>query len=105
MTADNADDLYTRLLTINTDAMEGRLYEVAFHALTAALHAAEVRGDAERFDAVKRLAERQLEHIDKHEPEHRFSSRSAAERGQHPVFATLARQAHTRALLVRKPHP
>jgi hypothetical protein len=102
-TTDEANDLYARLLAANADAMAVHLYEVAYHALAAALHAAEPLEDPERFDAVERLAGRQQELINHQAPDHRLATRSAGERGHAGLFPTLAAQARAKALMARKP--
>ncbi|HEU4404460.1 MAG TPA: hypothetical protein VFS43_04125 [Polyangiaceae bacterium] len=100
---DEANDVYATLLEVNAWAMRAGLYEVAYHALAAALHLAESLADPKRFDTVAALAERQQEHIDEHEPGHRLSRRSSEGRGQAGLFPTLARQARLRATLARTP--
>lgn len=85
--------LYERLLAISREAHERGQHETAYHALTAAMHAADDAADIGALVVVRREAEAQIAAIDRDTPEHRLSTRSAA-RHQHPgVYAMLVRQA------------
>ena|SRR5437764_1447707 len=86
-------DSYPRLLVINREAFAEAHYEVAYHALAAALHSACDAADQERLRNVQTLATVQREWIDAHRPEHRMSSTSARTRGQNSQFWMLERQA------------
>jgi ABC-type nitrate/sulfonate/bicarbonate transport system substrate-binding protein len=90
---ENARDSYPRLLVINRDAFAGAHYEVAYHALAAALHSACDEANQERVRTVQTLATQQRDWIDEHRPEHRMSSTSARTRGQNSQFWMLERQA------------
>lgn len=89
----DSHNLYTRLLDINRLAFSEAHFEVAYHALAAALHSACDTGDRERLHDVRRLATEQRDWIDANQPEHRLSSSSAKARGQHGLFDMLERQA------------
>ena len=89
----DAHNLYTRLLAINRLAFSEAHYEVAYHALAAAMHSASDVGDRERLYDVQRLATEQRDWIDSNKPNHRLSSASARARGQHSLFGMLERQA------------
>jgi hypothetical protein len=85
--------LYERLLAISREAHERGQLESAYHALTAAMHAADDAADIGALAVVRREAELQIMAIDRDAPEHRLSTSSAA-RHQHPgVYAMLGRQA------------
>jgi hypothetical protein len=86
-------DSYSRLLGINRQAFSEAHYEVAYHALAAALHAASDEADQIRVREVQVVAIEQRDWIDEHRPEHRLSSASARKRGQQNIFWMLERQA------------
>ena len=86
-------DSYSRLLNINREAFAEAHYEVAYHALAAALHAASDEADQARVRSVQEIAIQQGNWIDEHRPEHRLSSISARKRGQRTLFWMLERQA------------
>lgn len=65
-------------------------YEVAYHALAAALHAGESLSDQETCRLIERYAEECRQHIDLRAPAHRLSSRSAQARGHESIFRQLA---------------
>jgi hypothetical protein len=86
-------------MVINREAFSGEHYEVAYHALAAALHSACDDADQERVRSVQEIAIEQRDWIDEHEPEHRLSSKSARKRGQQSMFSMLERQAAALGLL------
>lgn len=87
--------LFERLLAISRDAHARRQHEAAYHALTAAMHAADDAADVGALTIVLQESEAQIAAIDRSSPGHRLSTRSAA-RHQHPgVYAMLARQTAT----------
>jgi len=75
-------------------------YEVAYHALAAALHAAESLNDQETCRLVERCADECRQHIDIRAPGHRLSSRSAQARGHESVFRQLAVTAQSARLRI-----
>jgi hypothetical protein len=84
--------LFVRLLAESREAHAGGQHEVAYHALMAAMHAADDVADLRALEAVSLEAAAQLQHIDRHLPQHRLST-SSASRHVHPgVFTLLARQ-------------
>ena len=95
--------MYQRLLAINSEAHASAAYEVAYHALAAALHAANDNHDEAGVLEVKKLAEEQLEWIDAHDSTHPLATASARERGHASVYAMLAQQANAMALMLRGP--
>lgn len=92
-TAAPDEGLYSALLAINRRAFARAAYEVAYHALAAALHAACDDADRERISDVRLIASRQGAWIDAHRPEHRLSSNSAKARGRLSMYSMLERQA------------
>src|SRR5215216_5343350 len=79
--------LFERLLAESREAHACGQHEVAYHALTAAMHAADDAADVAAHEAAA-----QLEHIDVHAPEHRLSTRSAARHAHPGVYTLLTRQ-------------
>jgi hypothetical protein len=81
--------LFDRLFALSREAHALGQHEVAYHALTAAMHAA----DAAALERVGREAEAQIAAIDRTEPAHRLSTRSASHHGHPGVYVMLVRQA------------
>jgi hypothetical protein len=97
-----ARTLYDRLLGVSREAHGAGLHEVAYHALSAALHAAESAGDRGAVAAIAREAREQIDWIDANAPAHRLSTASA-KRHDHPgVYAMLGRQAAMLARLMER---
>jgi hypothetical protein len=96
--------LYVQFLDQNTQTFAGRHFEIAYHALAAAMHCAEGLRDRALLAEVQRLAEEQRHWIDSHAPEHRLSSRNAMTRGNDSIFASAARQAHVMLLGLEVDH-
>src|SRR5215218_6072833 len=84
--------LFVRLLAESREAHACGQYEVAYHALTAAMHAADDAADIAALETAAHEAAAQLEHIDVHAPEHRLSTRSAARHAHPGVYTLLTRQ-------------
>jgi hypothetical protein len=80
---DAAIDLFTA-------AQAAREYETAYHALCAALHAAESLGDQETCSLVALRAAECRDWIDVEAPRHRLSTQSAQSRGHESIFRQLA---------------
>jgi hypothetical protein len=93
ISTESPGNAYQSLLAINGEAFAGAHYEVAYHALAAALHCAVDESDRERMRDVQAIAGRQRDWIDQFRPEHRLSTASARARGQQSMFAMLERQA------------
>ena len=91
------ESFYPALLGINRRAFARAEYEVAYHALAAALHVACDDANPARISDVRRIALRQGTWIDTHRPEHRLSSTSAQARGRKSMFSMLERQAEAAA--------
>ncbi|MCL4297016.1 MAG: hypothetical protein KJ077_14860 [Anaerolineae bacterium] len=98
----NLDDLYQRLIQINQEAFAGEYYDVAYHALAAALQCAQHLKNIQYLVDIERLANEQLNWIDAHHPEFEHSTQSAAERSHKSIYYNLASQAKTRALMIQR---
>jgi hypothetical protein len=88
----SAGSLFERLLGLSREAHAGRQFETAYHALTAAMHAADDAADTRALAVVAAEAEAQIEWIDRHAPAHRLSSSSSSQREHPGVYVMLARQ-------------
>lgn len=84
------DKLYQALMQLHQDSFEEGRFEVAYHTLAAALHAAEEINNAELLTTIQSLATKRQAEIDRIWPEHKVSSASARRRGNHPLFTALA---------------
>jgi len=93
-TREPAEQLFERLLEMHQAAFENRRFDVAYHLLAAALHAAEELQSAERLSAVETLAEERQRALDAQEPVHRLSTSSANHRGSVPQYTALVGIAH-----------
>lgn len=78
------------LLDVHRQAFELRAHEAAFHALSGAGHSAEDLGDTATLEEIAHLAREHLRWIDVNDPQHRFSSASAALRQHQSIFEQLA---------------
>jgi hypothetical protein len=85
-------NLYQRVLQLNQAASHAHEYEVAYHLLAAALHAAKT--DSQIDEVVQRATEQQSE-VDA-QPEHRLSASQAQKRGNAPLFGSLVLIANAR---------
>ena len=84
-----AASLLDGLLKLSAEAARIGEYEVAYHAIMAALHAAEAAGSLHGVERVLRLAEEQEKAIESLRPPHRLSSAQAKGRGTDPVYRSL----------------
>lgn len=84
--------LFARLLVISREAHRDGHHEAAYHALTAAMHAADDASDAPALAEIGLEAEAQIAWIDQHAPGSRISTRSARQHDHPGVYAMLARQ-------------
>ena len=94
-----AASLLDRLLQLSREAAQIGEYEVAYHAIMAALHAADRARSLSGIDRIMRLAEEQENAIESEAPPHRLSSAQARRRGTHSVYQSLP--VHAEALRVR----
>ena len=81
--------LYDAVIAAAASARQAGLYEVAFHALSAALHCAEAVGDLDRVRYVSQQATEIREWMSRNDPHHPLGTESARLRGQTDVFSTL----------------
>ena len=84
--------LHERLIALSREAHARGHHEAAYHALAAAMHAADDAADRRALAEVGREAEAQIAWIDQHEPAHRLSTRAAGGRNHPGVYAMLVRQ-------------
>ena len=98
---ERADGWFQQLMAINEASFADGRYEVAYHALMAALHAAQDASDVEHLRAVERAAEQQQVRIDAEAPSHRLSSHEAKKHGALGIYRMAARQASARASMVQ----
>jgi len=84
--------LSDRLLHASREAHALGHHEVAYHALTAAMHAADIASDVRALTVIRREAEAQIAAIDRADPMHRLSTKSAARHSHPGVYAMLVRQ-------------
>jgi hypothetical protein len=91
-------ELYQQFIDQNVLAFADRYFEIAYHALAAAMHCAEALGDKELLSAVQRSAEEQDRWIEANAPEHQLSATRATQRGNESIFSSLARQCHAHLL-------
>ena len=94
-------DVYPSLMDANADAFAAGHYETAYHALMAALHAAQDLHDAILLDRVCVLARQQQDSLDAAAPEHRLATHSAGEHRRTGVYAQASRQAGAQATIAR----
>jgi len=83
-------ELRDTLLALYECARKLGVHEVAYHALSAALHAAEELRDFDTYDLVESQARSHLKLLDSLHPPHPMSTASAAERGHHSPYEQLA---------------
>ncbi|HEU4700425.1 MAG TPA: hypothetical protein VFS40_14670 [Gemmatimonadales bacterium] len=93
------DELYALAWSLHERARAAGRLEVAYHALAAALHAAEDGADNERIEAVGVRARQEQERIDRELPGHWLATAVQAGREVHdgthhtPLYTMLARTA------------
>jgi hypothetical protein len=85
-----ADKLYQHLLQLHHDTFEAQRYELSYHVLAAALHAAEELNSVALLTNVQSVAANRQAEIDQLQPEHRISSMAAKVRGNFALFTSLA---------------
>ena len=98
---EESNDMYARLMAISNEAFAGQHFEVAYHALAAAMHWARDSHAMHQIKEVELVAQQQLDWIDKHAPAHPVSSQSAHMRGNQSIFRLLAHQAATQVHLTQ----
>lgn len=86
-------DSYEQLIAVSQKMLHSGHYEVAFHALQAALHCAEDLKDQQRLASVEQQAKTQRDFINATAPEHRMSTQASVNRGGTNLYDSLIRQA------------
>jgi hypothetical protein len=86
----SADQLYQHLLQLHDDTFAAQRYELSYHVLAAALHAAEELNSPELLKSVQKIAGNRQKEIDELRPDHNISSEAAKGRGNSALFASLA---------------
>lgn len=94
--------VYDSLIVISQKALETGHYEVAYHALAAAMHYARDEGNKERLANIETIAQAQQDWIDSRDLKHWMSRQSAARRGVKSLYDTLARQARAHEIIVEQ---
>jgi len=84
------DKLYRTLMQMHEDTFAAGLFEVSYHLLAAALHAAEEADNLELITRVEMQATQRQAEIDRSQPQHKVSSASAAGRGNFALFTALS---------------
>jgi hypothetical protein len=84
-----AGQLYDRIMQMHQQSFREARFEVAYHLLAAALHAAEELSDLELLSRIADVAAKCQESIDRVKPQHRLSSKSAHHRGNHAQYTAL----------------
>jgi hypothetical protein len=82
-------ELYEVLIQLQQACFEAGSIEAAYHALAAAMHAAEDAGMTAGLHRVIAVAEERQQALDSAEPAAELSSSEAGKRGTSPLFATL----------------
>jgi hypothetical protein len=85
--------LWDALIDASREAHARGQHAVAYHALAAAMHAADDQSNGEQLGEVEREAKRQLDWIDEYAHHDRLSTRSASTRSHPGVYTLLARTA------------
>ncbi len=115
METSTTQDLYNRLISINKEAFDAGLFDVAYHVLAAALHCAKNIETGSPLEDIAQIAALQLKAIDQFHPEYVHSSKSTLNRSHgKSIFSLIyiqaesnmkmrkAREAGTKARLVNR---
>ena len=93
--APNRDEMYEHLLAISREAFREGSFEVAFHALCAAMHRAKDKKNVPYLRELLQEAEQQMRLIDTGYRDHPLSSASAGSRKHESIYRSLLRQIST----------
>jgi len=85
---------YRQLVDINRETFEGKEFDIAYHALSAACACAAALNDPQCLEQIQKIAEDDLACIDSHHPEYEHSTKSAFKRKMPGIFHTLAMEAN-----------
>ena len=86
----SAEQLYQDLLQMHQEAFAAARFELAYHVLAAALHAAEEAENLDWLGDIEDLAKDRQAEIDTSHPDEKISSVSAGGRGNVARFTALA---------------
>ena len=86
------DQLYARLMEINSATFATGSYEVAFYVLSAAFHRAKELSATPLLLKIEQRAREQLSWIDTYHDTHPLSSSSATSRGHRSMYGLLIKQ-------------
>ncbi len=86
------DQLYARLMEINSATFATGSHEVAFHVLLAAFHRAKELGATSLLLQIEQRAREQLSWIDTYHDTHSLSSSCATSRGHTSIYGLLIKQ-------------
>jgi hypothetical protein len=95
----NTEAILDRLLELAAEAGALDQHEVAYHALMAALHAAEETGDVGNVARVESVADAENRRVEACVPPHNLSSVMAAARGTQSLYSSF--HTHAEALRAR----
>jgi hypothetical protein len=101
MNLSSVRNLYQRLWQISKEAFAGEEFDIAYHALTAALYCGRILNDVEILREVENVARDNLAWIDAHRPDYDHSTQSASTRNHASVYQTLAQQAKARVTIIQ----
>jgi hypothetical protein len=94
-------EIYRDLMRLNHLCREGREFDIAYHALMAALRSAQELKNISFLQEIERTAHEQLKYIDAYHPEYEHSTVTAATRHHAGIFQTLAQQANARIVIIQ----
>jgi hypothetical protein len=95
--------LWDVLIDASREAHARGQHAVAYHALAAAMHAADDQSNGDQLGEIEREANRQLGWIDEYAHDDRLSTRSASTRNHPGMYVLLARTASAHCqMLVRR---
>lgn len=97
----NVMDFYNDSILMSHQAFDQKLYEIAFHALSAAVHAAEVLEDLPRLEQTHAIALSQMQQIEKDALTQRFASQATVSRGNQSISISLLRTIEHTMLRIR----
>jgi hypothetical protein len=80
---------FGRLMAISANSAADGHFEVSYHALAGAMHAADDAHDSAALSVVADCCKERQAIVDARKPTHKMSTRSARERGNMPLFSSL----------------
>ena len=87
---ETATSMFARLMALSHEAARNGQYEVAYHALAAAMHSAELNQNLTELAEVAAVCAEQAAAVEAVKPAHSLSQSRAAARGTHPIYKSLA---------------